>query len=60
MQVPSNITSFRISVPPLYRWHHSARRAVWTAAVVVVVGIYLLLGIGLVSGLALTIGALVK
>ena len=60
MQVPLNVTNFRVSVPPPHRWRRSVQQAVWTTAVVTVVGIYLLLGFGLVSGLALAIGAVVK
>lgn len=60
MQVPLNMTNFRVSVPPLYRWHRSLRRAVWTTAVIVVATIYLLLGIGLVGGLTLALSALVQ
>ena len=60
MQSLSSVTGFRVSVPPPHRWNRSVQRAVWTVAVMVVTGIYLLLGIGLVSGLALAVGAVVK
>ncbi len=60
MQGLSSVTGFRVSVPPPHRWHRSVQRAVWTTAVVVVMTIYLLLGIGLVSGLALAVNAVVK
>jgi len=60
MQMPSIFTGYRMSVPPLYRWNKGLRRAIWTSAVIVVASIYLLMTIGLASGLALALGALVK
>ncbi len=60
MQMPTFFPGSRLSFPPLYRWNKSLRRAIWTTAVVVVSTIYLLLAIGVVGGLALVLGALVK
>jgi len=60
MQGLSSISGFRVSVPPPHRWRRSVQRVVWTTAVMTVIGIYLLLGFGLVTGLALAVGAVVR
>ncbi len=58
MQMPTISTGIRLSFPPLYRWHKSLRRAIWVGAVVTVACIYLLMTVGLVSGLAVVFGLL--
>lgn len=60
MQVPSTLNRLQISVSPLSHWHPVIRRVILSGAVVVVTGIYILLGVGLLSGLALAANALTQ
>jgi len=60
MQVPSTLNGLQISVSPLSHWHPIIRRAILSGAIVVVAGIYILLGVGLLSGFALAIDALAQ
>ncbi len=60
MQVPSTFSGLQISISPLSHWHPIIRRAILSGAVIVVTGIYILLGIGLLSGLALAVNALAQ
>lgn len=60
MQMPTLFPASRLSFPPLYRWNKSLRRVIWTAAVIGVAAVYLLMAAGVVSGLALAVGTVVR